>query len=243
MLTPGRRGCRGQEVNCTMEPATKSRSPLPCSPTSWNSRHFRNLWDPVSVLLSAVWNVSSLPFFSPYTSTAAPPPHPHPHLPFAEQPSPGQLLIRGRNDRCFAHQHCHLFRLSANSRCAVHIYFRGRRGSNKHTRVRTFFKKRGGGEHTCKHTSKSLSCPLQAASTTVTQDPDLNVPDLAPLVFECLQLIVSEGHRAALRQQLSEKKITVIAVCIRFFKNLMVSRGSRALGYKYSVPHDLDSIT
>lgn len=44
---------------------------------------------------------------------------------FAEQPSSGQLLIRGRNDRCFAHQQCHLFCLSTNSSCAVHIYFSG----------------------------------------------------------------------------------------------------------------------
>lgn len=48
----------------------------------------------------------------------------------AKQPSPGQLLIRGRNDRCFAHQQCHLFCLSTNSRCAVHIYFSG---SKEHT--------------------------------------------------------------------------------------------------------------
>lgn len=48
---------------------------------------------------------------------------------FAEQPSSGQLLIRGRNDRCFAHQQCHLFCLSTNSSCAVHIYFSGGGGT------------------------------------------------------------------------------------------------------------------
>lgn len=49
------------------------------------------------------------------------PPPPPPSSP----PSPGQLLIRGRNDRCFARQKSSLVCLSANSRCAVHIYFRG----------------------------------------------------------------------------------------------------------------------
>lgn len=193
---------------CTIEPATQS-----------HGRHFLVLLPPGTGDILGISGIPflfccllygtfplSLSFLLILPRPPLPPRHPHPHLLFAEQPSPGQLLIRGRNDRCFAHQHCHLFRLSANSRCAVHIYFRGRRGSKKHTRVRTFKKKRGGGWHTRKHTSKSLSCPLQAASTTVTQDPDLNVTDLAPLVFECLHLIVSEGHRAVSRQQFSEKK-------------------------------------
>lgn len=143
MLTPGGRGCRGQQVNGTIEPATQS-----------HGHHFL-VHQPGDIL-----GISGIPFlfccllygtfplslsFLLILPLLPPPPprHPHPHLLFAEQPSPGQLLIRGRNDRCFAHQHCHLFRLSTNSRCAVHIYFRGRRGWKKHTRVRTFKKKKG----------------------------------------------------------------------------------------------------
>lgn len=77
----------------------------------------------------------------------------------------------------------------------------------------------------------------------MTQDPDLNVADLAPLVFECLHLIVSEGHLAVSRQQLSEKESQSSLCALVFLKNLLASRGSRVLGYKYSVPHDLDLIT
>lgn len=55
---------------------------------------------------------------SPFSSSSLPPLFPS---------SPGQLLIRGRNDRCFAHQQCRLFCLRTNSRCAVHIYFRAKK--------------------------------------------------------------------------------------------------------------------
>lgn len=54
-------------------------------------------------------------------------------------PSPGQLLIRGRNDRCFARQKSSLVCLSANGRCAVHIYFRGLKNQEKKV-AKVFYK-------------------------------------------------------------------------------------------------------
>lgn len=164
MFPPGRRGCRGQEVTCTSEPATQS-----------HGRHFLVHQPPGT---GDILGISGFPFlfccllygtfplslsFLLILPRPPPPRHPHPHLLFAEQPSPGQLLIRGRNDRCFAHQHCHLFRLSANSRCAVHIYFRGWRGSKKHTRVRMFFlKKEEKKAHTQTHKQISFLSPASS---------------------------------------------------------------------------------
>lgn len=66
----------------------------------------------------------------PFFSSSPPPPFP---------PSPGQLLIRGRNDRCFAHQQCHPFCLHTKSRCAVHIYFRAKK--KKNSREKKWLKK------------------------------------------------------------------------------------------------------
>lgn len=54
-------------------------------------------------------------------------------------PSPGQLLIRGRNDRCFARQKSSLVCLSANSRCTVHIYLRGLK-NQKQKVAKVFYK-------------------------------------------------------------------------------------------------------
>lgn len=65
--------------------------------------------------------------FSNSFSTAALSLSPSPSSSSSPPPSPGQLLIRGRNDRCFAHQQCRLFCLRTNSRCAVHIYFRSKK--------------------------------------------------------------------------------------------------------------------
>lgn len=71
---------------------------------------------------------------------------------FAEQPSPGQLLIRARNDRCFAHQQYHLFCLSTNSICAVHIYFRRETVAQKQHTYLQIYKR--------SHTDTHYSCIL-----------------------------------------------------------------------------------
>lgn len=126
--------------------------------------------------------------------------------------------------------------------CRAYLFQRTEGLEKTHTCARVFKKKRGGWWYTRKHTSKSLSCPLQAASTTVTQDPDLNVTDLAPLVFECASYCVWRAS-CGYAPTISEKKSQSSLCAFSFFKNLLVSRGFRALGDKYSVPHDLDSIT
>lgn len=94
-----------------------------------NRRHFENRHSVSILTTSEQW--ASLSSNSFPTTTSQPlaisllllvrhrPPPP------SSPPSSGQLLIRGKNDRCFARQKSSLVCLSANSRCAVHIYFRG----------------------------------------------------------------------------------------------------------------------
>lgn len=131
------------------------------------------------LFLSLSSHISSLPLSSPSL--------------FAEQPSPGQLLIRGRNDRCFAHQQCHLFCLSTNSRCAVHIYFRKKRAvAQKNTHICTF---------TNAHThilSSSVNSPRHRDAESRLKYNRFSSLHfffflLSLLVFECLGITVCHG--------------------------------------------------